>query len=142
MAEIEDRDYFVHGPNIFNRSDYEFLLTQLQVPEDQKKKRLQWPSKIEPFWIDQLKTGWTQWCIGLNRTREVTRKEQPPRLNLFYNSSTPYAFYFTRDIIIVWCLAKSEEHALAHANKICTQQYLHKGWLEAMNGQPYRSNIW
>lgn len=133
MAEIEDRDYFVMGRNVFNRSNFKLLLEHLKWPKEHQEKALQWKSQIDPFWIDQLREGWKQWKIVLNRERKIIEECPTPYLVLFYNQSSPYCFHFEYKNIVVHCLAKSKEHAIKHANKVCTQQFLHKGWLQQIN---------
>lgn len=127
---IEDRDYFVLGPNIFNRTDYKFLLQRLGHSQTTIDKRTTWPAKVDPYWIDQLREGWKQWKVQISRDREILSIEPEPKLTLYYNSSSPYCWWFgDKTILWVITLAKDKEQAETHANKVLTQQYLNPKWL-------------
>ncbi len=140
---IEDRDYFVHGRNIFNRSNYVFLLKQTGLSDAIIEQRTRFTSKVDPYWIDQVRDGWKQYRICITRNREVAGIEEFKNLLLFYNSSSPYAWWFEgKEKLIVMTLGKNEEKAIEHANKVLTQQYLNPKWLaikehDRLNFAPY-----
>jgi len=127
---IEDRDYFTLGPNIFSRSNYAFLMKCLGNNQEAITKRTVWPAKIDPYWIDQLKEGWKQWRVTIDRDRKVQGILEVTRLALYYPNSSPYCWWFASPTsMIVVTLAKDKEQAETHANKVLTQQYLNPKWL-------------
>lgn len=135
---IEDRDYFTVGPNIFNRANYTYLLQRLGHSQETITKRTTWPAKIDPYWIDQLKEGWKQWRVTIDRDRKVQDILEVTRLALYYNYSSPYCWWFASPTsMIVVTLAKDPTQAEAHANKVLTQQYLNPKWLALKEGDYY-----
>ena len=129
---FEDRDYFVHGPNVYTRGEYVFLLRQLGHTEEQIKKRTEYPSKISPFWIDLLKEGYKQWIIMMERDGRLNEAQEKLSLSLFYNNSSPYSHHYRNTNIIVYTLAKDKEHAVRNADKKRVEQFLSKAWLAHM----------
>ena len=135
---IEDRDYFTLGPNIFNRSNYAFLMKCLGINQEAITKRTVWPAKIDPYWIDQLKEGWKQWRVTIDRDRKVQDILEVTRLALYYNSSSPYCWWFASpSTLVVVTLAKDTTQAEVHANKVLTQQYLNPKWLAMKANDDY-----
>jgi hypothetical protein len=136
---FEDRDYFVHGPNVYTRGEYAWLLKMLMFPDSQIEKKMVWPSKISPFWISLMRDkGYKQWMVQLKRNGEVVQTHEKPGISLFYNSSTPYCFHFHGTDICVYTLAKDLDHALKNAEKKRLEQFLSKAWLGAI--QDYEEN--
>lgn len=138
IKTIEDRDYFVLGSNIFNRSNYLFLAECLGWRADLKQKKAAWPAKVDPYWIDQLREGWKQWKVQISRDREILSIEPEPKLRLYYNASSPYCWWFgDKTCMFVITLAKDKEQAETHANKVLTQQYLNPKWLAMKANDDY-----
>lgn len=133
---FEDRDYFVHGPNVYTRGEYVFLLRQLGNTEEQIKKRTEYPSKISPFWIDLLKEGYKQWIVMMERDGTLNEAQEKFNISLFYNNSTPYSHHYRNTNIIVYTLAKDMEHAVRNADKKRVEQFLSKAWLAHMEEWP------
>ena len=127
---FEDRDYFVYGPNVYTRGEYVWLLKLFGRSEEQIKKATEWPSKISPFWIELIRDkGYKQFTVHMKRDGEVVQIKPVERLALFYNSSTPYSFHYHMGDIIVYTLAKDEDHAVKNADKKRLEQFLSKSWL-------------
>lgn len=126
--ELEDRTYYTLGGNIFSKGYFDKLKKYCPALTNYKK----YPAQIDPFWVDQLENGWKQYEIYMKRDGSLRNIRQFASISLFYNSSTPYYFRFYINDIIVTCLAKDEEHAIAHANKKRIENFLHKGWLKEL----------
>lgn len=127
---FEDREYFTMGPNVYTRSEYIWLLKQLGRTEEQIQKMTEWPSKISPFWIKLIRDkGYNQYGIQLKRDGTVVKIKKQDKLSLFYNNSTPYSLYYTSGDIVVYTLAKDEDHAKENAEKKRLEQFLSKSWL-------------
>ena len=140
---IEDRDYFVIGKNIFNRANAYFLRQQLGMKDSMIEQMQQFPAKVDPYWIDQLREGYVQWKVSITRDREVLSANQEPRLQLYYNQSSPYCWWFGgKSELVVITLAKDKEQAEKHANKVLTQQYLNPKWLAMKENDVYFSKIY
>lgn len=128
---FEDRDYFTLGPNVYTRGEYIWLLKQLGHTEDRIKKATEWPSKISPFWIGLIRDkGYTQFVVQVHRDGTVLDCRSKTGLSLFYNNSSPYSFHYSSRNIVVYTLAKDEEHAKKNAEKKRLEQFLSKSWLE------------
>lgn len=128
---FEDRDYFIHGGNVFTRSEYVWLLETLGFTKNNIELKTRWPAKITPFWLELIRDkGYKQWGIRMARDGTVVECKEQSALSLFYNSSTPYCHRYSNKDIIVITLAKDKDHAVANANKKRVQQFLSKAWLE------------
>lgn len=127
---FEDRDYFVMGPNVYTRGEYVWLLKQLGYTEENIKKKTEWPSKVSPFWVELIKDkGYKQYGVRVKRDGTIAHIKESKALALFYNSSTPYSFHYIAGDIVVYTLAKDEDHAKKNAEKKRLEQFLSKSWL-------------
>ena len=127
---FEDRDYFVLGPNIYTRSEYVWFLRHIGRTEEQIAKATEYPAKISPFWIELIRDkGYKQYGIQVKRDGTVVKIREMQSLGLFYNNSTPYSFHFVSGDIVVYTLAKDEDHAKKNAEKKRLEQFLSKSWL-------------
>lgn len=127
---FEDRDYFVHGPNVYNRSEYVWLLKEMGFTEENIQKKTAWPAKVSPFWIELIKDkGYKQYGVQVKRDGTVVCIRKNDKLTLFYNGSTPYSFHYVAGDIVVYTLAKDDDHAKKNAEKKRLEQFLSKSWL-------------
>ena len=127
---FEDRDYFVMGPNVYTRGEYVWLLRHMGRTEEQIAKVTEYPAKISPFWVELIRDkGYKQYGVQVKRDGTVVKIKLVEHLALFYNNSTPYSFHYVSGDIIVYTLAKDEDHAKKNAEKKRLEQFLSKSWL-------------
>ena len=127
---FEDRDYFVMGGNVFTRGEYVWLHRQMGRTEEQIAKVTEYPAKISPFWIELIRDkGYKQYSLQVKRDGTVVKVKQMVTLAMFYNNSTPYSFHYVSGDIVVYTLAKDEDHAKKNAEKKRLEQFLSKSWL-------------
>ena len=130
-TEFEDRSYYILGNMVYNRPDFIFTLKCMGYSEKKIEEKMKFAKgSVNPFWVDLLRKGYKQYQIILNRDREVLFNNERTQLLLYYNSTSPWAWWFKGPTeMTVISLSKDSESAIVYANKKLTEQYLNPKWL-------------
>lgn len=134
-TEFEDKSYYLIGNAVYNSNDYDFVMGRMGYTPD-KVAAYKHAKKVtvEPFFVDLLRKGYTQWNTLIKRDRTIVRNEEQITLILYYHNTSPWSWHFQNaDTMMVSSLVNSAEKAIAYANKKLTEQYLNISWLEMAN---------